>query len=148
LRRWKEEGRVRYIGITHYVSSAFDSLERIMLAEPLDFVQLPYSARMREAERRLLPLAADRGIAVIVNRPLEEGALLRLLSGRPLPPVAAEVGAESWSELLLRFVVSHPAVTCAIPATSRLAHLTANMRAGSEPLLTETQRQAVIDAVA
>ncbi|HEY6139347.1 MAG TPA: aldo/keto reductase [Thermoanaerobaculia bacterium] len=118
LRRWKDEGRVRYIGITHYRTGAFPELERIMRSETIDFVQLPYSVGVPDAEERLLPLAEERGIAVLVNRPFEEGALTRR---RP-------------AESLLRWIVSHPAVTCVIPATRNPLHLAENLRAGEGPL--------------
>ena len=118
LRRWKDEGRVRYIGITHYRTGAFPELERIMRSETLDFVQLPYSVGVPDAEERLLPLAEERGIAVLVNRPFEEGALAR----------------RHPAELLLRWIVSHPAVTCVIPATRNPEHLAENVRAGGGEL--------------
>jgi diketogulonate reductase-like aldo/keto reductase len=130
LRRWKEAGRIRYLGVTHYTESAFADLESVMRSEPLDFVQLNYSARDRAAERRLLPLAAERGIAVIVNYPLASGSAVRALSGLPLPQWAAEIDCTSWSQLLLKFVVSHPAVTCAIPGTGNPDHMADNVRAG------------------
>ena len=130
LREWKAAGRFRYIGITHYTASAFADLEGIMRAEPLDFVQFNYSAVDRAAERRLLPLAAERGIAVIANYPLASGSALRAVTGRPLPPWAAEIDCTSWSQLLLKFVVSHPAITCAIPGTGNPEHMADNARAG------------------
>jgi diketogulonate reductase-like aldo/keto reductase len=129
LRDWKATGRVRYIGVTHYTSSAHDELERVLRAEPLDFVQINYSLAEREAEDRILPLARDRGIAVLVNRPFTTGSLFRRLRGRALPAWAAEVGCETWAQLCLKWVVAHPAVTCAIPATSRAEHLVDNMKA-------------------
>jgi diketogulonate reductase-like aldo/keto reductase len=131
LRDWKRAGRVRYVGITHYTASAHAEVERAMAARPVDFVQINYSAGEREAERRLLPLAIERGIAVIANRPLGGGGLLRRLEGRPLPGWAAEIDCDSWAQLWLKFAISHPAVTCAIPATSRVEHLRDNMRAGA-----------------
>lgn len=130
LREWKKAGRIRYIGITHYTSSAFADLEAIMRAEPLDFVQLNYSAIDRAAERRLLPLAAERGIAVVVNYPLASGAALHAVSRRSLPDWAADIDCTSWSQLLLKFVVGHPAVTCAIPGTGNPEHMADNARAG------------------
>ena len=117
-----------------------------MRNEAIDFVQLPYSASLRAAEERLLPLAAERGIAVLVNRPFEEGALLQRVRHEPLPQFAEEIGCRSWSELLLRFIVSHPAVTCVIPATAKIEHLTANLRAGEGALLTSAQRDLVARA--
>ena len=130
LRAWKEAGRIRYIGITHYTASAFADLEAVMRAEPLDFVQLNYSAVDRAAERKLLPLAAERGIAVLVNYPLASGAAVRAVSKPPLPDWAAEIDCTSWSQLLLKFVVSHPAITCAIPGTGNPAHMADNAGAG------------------
>src|SRR5262249_19070678 len=130
LREWKEAGRIRYLGITHYTASAFADLEAVMRSEPIDFVQLNYSVQDRAAERRLLPLAAERGIAVIVNYPLASGAAVRAVSKRPLPKWAAEIDCASWSQLLLKFVVSHPAITCAIPGTGNPAHMADNAGAG------------------
>ncbi|HEY8370067.1 MAG TPA: aldo/keto reductase [Thermodesulfobacteriota bacterium] len=143
LREWKRQGRVRYIGVTHYTAGAHDDVARIVAAEPIDFVQINYSVGEREAERRLLPLCLDRGVAVIANRPFAGGNLFRRLRSRPLPSWAAEIGCESWAQLLLKFVVSHPAITCAIPATSRVAHLRDNMRAGYGPLPDEAQRMKI-----
>lgn len=131
LRDWKAAGRVRYLGVTHYTASAYDALQAVMRAEALDFVQINYSADEREAERRILPLAAERGMAVIINRPFGGGGLLRRLRERPLPPWAAEIGATSWAQVLLKFVLSHPAVTCAIPGTSRPEHMADNALAGT-----------------
>jgi diketogulonate reductase-like aldo/keto reductase len=131
LRAWKDAGRVRYIGVTHYTASAYDELERILRAEALDFVQLNYSVVEREAERRLLPLARDRRVAVLVNRPFAEGALFARVRGRPLPAWAADVDCASWAQLFLKWIVAHPAVTCVIPATSRPPHLEDNMQAGA-----------------
>lgn len=130
LRRWKADGRIRYLGVTHYTPSAYPELEAVMKAEALDFVQLNYAFDDREAENRILPLAADRGIAVLVNRPFGGGGLLRSVSGKPLPPWAAEAGATSWAQFLLKFVLSHPAVTCAIPGTGNPDHMTDNAKAG------------------
>jgi diketogulonate reductase-like aldo/keto reductase len=130
LRAWKEAGRIKYLGITHYTESAFSELEAIMKAEKLDFVQLNYSLEDRAAEARLLPLAAERGIAVLVNQPFGGGGLLRGLADRPLPAWAADIGCTSWAQVLLKYVVSHPAVTCAIPGTSRPQHMRDNVAAG------------------
>jgi diketogulonate reductase-like aldo/keto reductase len=141
LRAWQAEGRVRYIGITHYQTSAFPQLESIMESEPIDFVQLPMSVELPDAAARLLPLAARRGIAVIVNRPFEGGPLLRRLRGQPLPSWAVELGAHSWSELLLRWIISHEEVTCVIPATADPAHLADNLRAGEGRLLDTSERR-------
>ena len=126
LRAWKSEGRITYLGVTHYTSTAYKDLEAVLRAEKLDFVQLNYAMNDREAEQRLLPLAADRGIAVLVNQPFGGGDLLRSLRGRPLPEWAAELGCESWAQILLKFVLGHPAVTCVIPGTSRPQHMRDN----------------------
>jgi diketogulonate reductase-like aldo/keto reductase len=134
LRRWKEQGKVRYIGVTHYTKSAYDDLARVLASEELDFVQLNYSLGEREAEKRLLPLAAQKQMAVLVNRPFAEGALFRRTKGKPLPAWAREYRCENWAQFFLKFIVSHPAVTCAIPATSKLDHLNDNMRAGFPPV--------------
>jgi diketogulonate reductase-like aldo/keto reductase len=137
LHAWKAEGRVRYIGITHYTTSAFGDLESIMRSEEIDFVQLPLSIALPDAEERLLPLAQSRGIAVIVNRPFEGGSLFRR---QPLPDWAREFDSQSWSELFLRYVASHPAVTCVIPATSNPDHMNENLRAGEGRILSGGER--------
>ncbi|MGJ7498817.1 aldo/keto reductase [Variovorax sp. ZT5P49] len=131
LRGWKEKGRVRYIGITHYTASAYDEVEAVLRSEKLDFLQINYSLDSREAEQRLLPLAAERGVAVIVNMPFGGGGLLRRLRDKPLPAWAGEIGSTSWAQVLLKFVLSHPAVTCTIPGTSRAEHMADNTAAGA-----------------
>jgi len=130
LREWKERGRVRYIGVTHYTESAYDDLERVLETEKLDFVQINYSLAEREAEERILPLAAERGIAVLVNRPFARGGLFARVRRQPLPAWAAEFDCASWAQFFLKFILSHPAVTCVIPATSKVRHLEDNMAAG------------------
>jgi diketogulonate reductase-like aldo/keto reductase len=130
LREWKREGRVRYIGITHHTVEGHEAVARLLASQHIDFLQINYSVGEREVEREILPLAVDRGVAVIVNRPFASGGLLRRLRSRPLPVWASEIDCESWSQLLLKFVVSHPAVTCAIPATANVEHLRDNMKAG------------------
>ena len=147
LRQWKTEGRIRYLGITHYTESAFADLEAVMRAEALDFVQLNYSAMDRAAERRLLPLARERGIAMIANYPLASGAAPRSLGGRPLPGFAAEIDCASWPQLLLKFVVSHPAITCAIPGTGNPAHMADNAKAGFGAMPDEAMRARIAAAV-
>ncbi len=134
LRRWQDQGRVRYIGITHSRTSAFDQLERLMKREKLDFVQLNYSFLEPDAEARLLPLAADRDIAVIVNRPYLNGSLFRRVKGRELPPWTAEFDCQSWAQLSLKYILANEAVTCVIPATSNPKHLVDNMGAGTGAL--------------
>lgn len=129
LGRMKADGALRYIGVTTYGGLRHDDIEAIMRAEPIDFVQLTYNIADREAEARLLPLAGERGIAVIANRPFREGALIDFVARKPLPALAADVGAAGWAEFLLKFAISHPAITCAIPATRRVDHMRENMRA-------------------
>lgn len=135
LREWREQGKVRFIGITHFSPGEFEEMERILRAEKLDFVQLPYSVGAREVEKRLLPAAAETGTAVLVMRPFEDGALFLKTRGKPVPAWAAERGFESWAELFLAFILAHPAVTCVIPATSKPQHAVQNLRAGSGPEL-------------
>jgi aryl-alcohol dehydrogenase-like predicted oxidoreductase len=130
LREWKARRRIGYIGVTHYAESAHPDLERVMRTEPLDFVQFNYSAASRGAEQRLLPLAAEKSIAVLVNLPFGGGALLRALHEKPLPGWAREIGCTSWSQVLLKFVLAQPAVTCVIPGTSSPAHMRGNALAG------------------
>ena len=147
LEQWKASGRVRYFGITHYTASSHDAVAQVLASRAMDFLQINYSALERDAERTLLPLARDRGVAVIVNRPFAEGGLFKRLRGRPLPGVAAALGCRTWAELLLKFVISHPAVTCVIPATSDPAHLEENMRAASGPLPDEKMREEIASVV-
>jgi aryl-alcohol dehydrogenase-like predicted oxidoreductase len=147
LRDWKREGRIRYIGITHYTSGAYGDLERVLDRGGIDFVQLNYSLAEREAERRLLPHAAAKGVRVLINRPFGGGSLFRDIRNKPLPSFAAEIGCASWAELFLKFVVSHPAVTCAIPATSKVEHLRQNMRAGGGAMPDAEMRKRIAAAV-
>lgn len=148
LRDWKQAGRVRYVGVTHYTSSAYDELERVLRGEPLDFVQVNYSLGERDADRRILPLARDRGIAVLVNRPFSEGSLFGRVRGQALPPWAAELGCESWAQFFLKWILAHPAVTCVIPATSRPQHLVDNMKAGVGVLPDAAARERMAALVA
>ena len=147
LRDWKKTGRIRYLGVTHYTASAYDELERVLRSEPLDFVQVNYSVGERDAERRILPLARDRGLAVLINRPFAGGGLFQRVRGQPLPPWAAEIGCESWAQLFLKWILAHPAVTCAIPATSRPQHLVDNMKAGAGALPDAAMRERMAAAV-
>ena len=147
-RRLRDEGRVRLVGVTHYTSSAYAELEAVMRSERLDAVQVNYALDDRAAERRILPLAADRGMAVIVNRPFGGGGLLGSLSRRPLPPEAAELGCGSWAQLLLKFALGHPSVTCVIPGTSRAEHMRDNAGAGAGPLPDARQRDGLARIVA
>jgi diketogulonate reductase-like aldo/keto reductase len=148
LRAWKQAGRIRYLGVTHYTASAYDELERVLRSEPLDFVQVNYSLGEREAERRILPLARERGIAVLVNRPFSEGGLFRRVRGQALPAWAAEVGCASWAQIFLKWILAHPAVTCVIPATSRPQHVLDNMTAGTGVLPDAATRDRMAALVA
>jgi diketogulonate reductase-like aldo/keto reductase len=140
LREWKDAGRVRYIGITHYHSGAYAGVERVLAREPLDFLQINYSMAERDAERRLLPMAQERRVAVVVNRPFAEGELFRRVRGQTVPSWADEFDCTSWAQFFLKFILSHPAVTAVIPATSNPDHLADNMRAGRGRLPDERQR--------
>src|SRR5262245_16008937 len=130
LRDWKVKGRIRYMGITHYSSSAYSEVERLLKTGQYDFLQINYSLGERESAKRLLPLAKDRNIAVIANRPVVEGALFRKVKGKALPPWAAELGIASWAQYFLKWIVSHPAITCAIPGTGKPEHMKDNLAAG------------------
>lgn len=143
----KAAGRLRYVGITTSEGRRHEEIQRIMASHPIDFVQVTYNLLDREVEERILPLARERGIAVIINRPFREGALIRSLSRQRLPPWAGELGAESWAQFILKFIVSHPAVTCAIPATSQVAHVQENMRAAAEPMPDQAMRRRMAQYV-
>jgi len=143
----KAAGQIRYVGITTSEGRRHREVEQLMRGNPLDFVQVTYNPIDREAEERILPLARDRGIAVIINRPFREGALTRALARQPLPPWAAEIDCTSWAQLLLKFIVSHPAVTCAIPATTRVDHVRENMNAAYGRLPDASMRQRIAGAV-
>ena len=140
----KAEGKLRYVGITTSHGRRHGDLEQIMKTQPLDFVQVTYNLRDREVESRLLPLAKERGIAVIVNRPFRRGQLVDRVKDYPLPDWAGEAGAASWPQFLLKFIISHPAVTCAIPATTRVDHVQENLQTAMEPLPDEALRQRMI----
>jgi diketogulonate reductase-like aldo/keto reductase len=130
MQAWKDAGRVRYTGITHYTSGALDDLIAVMKAERVDFVQMAYSIAVRDAEKRLLPFAAETGIAVLVNRPFEGGDLFSKVRNKKLPPWAADIECASWGQFFLKFILSHPAVTCAIPGTAKPQHMADNLAAG------------------
>jgi aryl-alcohol dehydrogenase-like predicted oxidoreductase len=147
LREWKAAGRVRYIGITHYTSSAFPQVQDVLRTEKVDFVQINYAANDRDAEAQLLPLAKERGVAVIVNQPFGGGSLLASLKGRTLPGFAQEIGCTSWAQLLLKFVLSNPAVTCVIPGTGRREYMVDNVHAGIGEYPDQAMRQRIADAV-
>ena len=147
LREWKRAGRVRHIGVTHYTAGAYRELARYLERGGIDFVQVNYSLAEREAERYILPLAAERRIGVIINRPFGGGSMFREARGKAIPPFAKELGCTSWAELFLKFVISHPAVTCAIPATSNPDHLRQNMNAGRGPMPDARMRQRIAAAI-
>jgi diketogulonate reductase-like aldo/keto reductase len=129
LREWKTRARVRHIGVTTSHGRRHAEMADVMSTQAMDFVQFTYNIRDREAERRLLPLAADQGLAVVINRPFKGGALFRSVRGKALPSWAGEIDCENWAQFFLKFIISHPSVTCAIPATSRVDHLLENMGA-------------------
>ena len=147
LRKWKEAGRVRYIGVTHYTVASHEDLARVISREKLDFVQCNYSAGTRDAEQRLLPLAAQRGVAVLVNRPFEDAELFERVRGKPLPAWAAEFDATSWGQVFLKFIAAHPAVTCIIPATGNVRHLQDNLGGGRGRLPDARQREQIVQAL-
>jgi len=144
LREWKAEGRIKYLGVTHYSSSSYAELEKVMRAETLDFVQLNYSLDDREAERKLLPLARERGIAILVNLPFGQGRLFSKLRGKLVPDWLREVGCPTWSQALLKFVLAHDAVTCVIPGTAKPEHMAENCLAGTGLQLDEPLRHKLI----
>ena len=145
LREWKKEGRIRYIGITTHRGYNHDELTEIMNKEPLDFVQFSYSMVNREAENFLLPLAAERGIATLINRPYQRGDMFRRVKGKPLPDWAKEFDCSSWGQYFLKFLLSNAAVTCVIPATSKVHHMVDNMGAGYGRIPDAAMRQRMID---
>lgn len=148
LMAMKKEGTLRYVGITTSEGRRHEEVERIMREHPIDFVQVTYNIQARDVEARILPLAADRGIAVLCNRPFEKGALLRQVERQPLPAIAGEVGARTWAQFILKFIISHPAVTCAIPATSKVAHAQENVAASTGTMPDAAVRQRMAKAVA
>jgi aryl-alcohol dehydrogenase-like predicted oxidoreductase len=147
LGRWKAEGRIKYVGVTHYTTSSYPDLISIIEREKLDFVQFNYSVTTREAEKRLLPLCADRGVAVLVNRAFEDGNLFNQVRAKAVPPWAAEFDASSWAQIFLKFVLAHPAVTCVIPATGKVRNLLDNLGAATGALPDSKQRAQIIQAL-
>jgi diketogulonate reductase-like aldo/keto reductase len=140
----KAERRVRYVGITTSEGRRHEELEKIMASRPIDFVQVSYNVLDREVEDRILPLARDRGIAVIINRPFRQGALIQEVERHALPIFASDIGARNWAQFLLKFIVAHPAVTCAIPATSKVAHVVENMGAATGALPDAAMRRRMV----
>ena len=148
LRAWKNGGRFRYIGITHYTAGGYPEVAKLLRNEKVDFLQINYSLGEREAERDLLPLARDRGVAVLVNRPFGGGDLFARVRRLPLPAWSAEFDCQSWAQFLLKWIVAHPAVTCAIPATGNVRHLEDNMQAGVGRLPDDKQRERMVEVIA
>jgi aryl-alcohol dehydrogenase-like predicted oxidoreductase len=145
LRDLEAAGKIRYVGITHYSTSAFGEMEKLLRTERLDFVQLPYSVASREAEKRLLPAAAETGTAVLVMSPFEKGGVFQAVRGKPLPPWSKELGAASWSEIFLKFILAHPAVNAVLPATANPKHLAENVSAGRGRLPDDTLRKRMAE---
>lgn len=145
LQDMKAKGTVRYIGITHYAASAYAEVERAMKIAPWDFLQINYSLAERDSEQRLLPLARERGMRVLINRPFGEGLLFRRVRNKPLPPWAAELGIASWAQYFLKWIVSHPGVSCAIPGTSKPEHMKDNLAAARGPLADAATRKKMAD---
>ena len=149
LRELKEQGKVRYIGVTHYLDAAHERLLEVLRREPLDFVQFNYSIGERNAERELLPFCADKGIAVLINRPFQRAALFDKVRGKDLPEWAgAELDAGSWAQLMLKYILANPAVTAVIPATSKARYMADNLQAGHGRLPDEAQRRRIIELFA
>lgn len=145
LREWKQAGTIRYLGITHYHSGAYRDLERLLQTRDYDFVQFNYSLAERDAEARLLAVAADTGTAVIVNRPFAQGELFSKIKGRELPPWAAEFDCASWAQFFLKYILAQPAVTCVIPGTGQSRHMLDNLKAGSGRLPDAVQRKRMVE---
>jgi len=145
LETWKAGGRFRHLGVTHYHAGAHEDLAAVLRTRRFDFVQVNYSLAEREAERTVLPLAADLGIAVLVNRPFAQAALFRRVRGKPLPDWAREADCASWAQVFLKFILGHPAVTCVLPATRRVEHLKDNMAAGLGRLPDAALRRRMAD---
>jgi len=147
LREWKEQGRIRYAGITHYEAGAFGEMEKLMRSEKLDFVQINYSLMEPQAEQSLLPLARERGIAVLANRPFGAGDLFDKVRSKPLPDWASEFDCRSWAQFFLKWIVAHSAITCAIPATNKAGHLEDNMQGGTGRLPDPKTRRRMVEFV-
>jgi diketogulonate reductase-like aldo/keto reductase len=148
LQAAKATGTIRYVGVTHYDESAYDALEAAMRRHPLDFIQINASVAERASEARILPLAAERGTAVLINRPVAGGDLFGRVRRLPLPAWAGEIGAQSWAQVLLKYVLANPAVTCAIPGTRNPRYVLDNLGAAAGPLPDAAQRRRIVEAVA
>ncbi|HYG41250.1 MAG TPA: aldo/keto reductase [Cytophagales bacterium] len=147
LRDWKEKGKIRFIGITHYHEGAFDQVEQVMKKEPLDFIQINYSIRSRDAENILLPLARDKGIAVLINQPFESGSLFSYVKGKKLPEWAKEFDCNSWAQFFLKFILSNSYVTCVIPGTDNPKHLIDNVQAGFGRFPDDAMKKRMVDLI-
>ena len=148
LRDWKEQGKIKYIGLTHYTASAHERLASIITDEQVDFIQINYNIADRNAEKRLLPYALEKGVSVLINQPFESGSLFRIVKGKQLPGWAKEFDCHSWAQFFLKFILANPAVTCVIPGTSKPHHMIDNMGAGYGKLPSERQRQEMIKVLA
>ncbi len=147
LKTWKEEEAIRYIGITHYNKSGYAEVEKIMKTQEIDFVQINYNLMVRDAAERILPLARDKGIAVLINRPYEGGSLFRAVKHKTLPEWASEFDATSWGQFFLKFILAHPAITCVIPGTSKAKHMRDNVQAGFGKLPTAAHQRKMIEFI-
>ena len=144
MNKWKEEGKLRYTGITHYTTAAHTQLQQIIETETIDFAQFNYSILVRNAEKSLLPACREKGVAVIINEPLEKGNLFRLVAGKKLPDWAADYGIETWGQYFLKYIISHAAVNCVIPGTSDAAHALDNLQAGYGEMPDEKLRKKMV----
>lgn len=147
LRDWKEQGKIKYIGLTHYTSGAHDKLAAILSKEKVDFIQINYNLLDRNAEKKLLPFAREKKVAVLINQPFESGSLFQRVKGKPLPEWAKEFDCNSWAQFFLKYILSHPAVTCVIPGTEKPHHMVDNMGAGFGKVPTEKQREEMVRVV-
>jgi diketogulonate reductase-like aldo/keto reductase len=147
LRNWKEQGKIRYLGVTHYHEGAYDELKRTMERHPLDFIQINYSMAEREAEQYILPMAAERRVAVLINRPFAQADLFDRVRGKQVPEWAQEFDCRTWAQLFLKYIVAHPAVTCVLPATRNPEHLRDNLNAGRGRLPEPKQRERMLELV-
>ena len=147
LNEWKAAGTLRYVGITHYHAGAYRELEKLLKTREYDFVQFNYSLAEREAEQRLLAVAAETGTAVIINRPFAQGELFSKVKGREVPAWAAQFDCDSWAQFFLKYIIAHPAVTCVIPGTGKVRHMTDNLKAGSGRLPDERTRKRMVELI-